>query len=104
MNSQSKNEMGELLDIQDGVIIAETAVKITLSKPEKENEHPKYQVFIIMDGYRPELNGKSFILKLATISGEVFLTMTGIPDGYEHRFAALLHGRAWQNTDWFDSL
>jgi hypothetical protein len=79
-------------------------VLINLARPQKENERPRYEVSLITEGYHPELDNQSLTLKLETISGDVLLSVAGIPDAAETRFTAILHDDKWWNMEWFNLL
>jgi hypothetical protein len=104
MDNQSKQEMGELLDFGNRELIAEAAVRITYSPAESVTERPRYQVSVTIDGYHPELDGKVCFLRLATVSGEVFLSLSRPLLSNESVFGTTLLSHVWHSPEWFHSL
>jgi len=77
---------------------------ITLYDPQNQKDKPKFSVLVIVDGYKPELADKPHILNLVDkISGEVFITISGIP-GEQTRYTCVLQDEKWNNLNWFQNL
>ena len=105
MSTQIKNALGQLLDMERKNILAEVSVVINLVHPKSPDDRPHYQVTATVKGYKPELADKSHILKLSeTVSGEVFISIIGVPDTTQTRFTVTLQDSAWNSVQWFQSL
>jgi len=103
MGNQSKEARGQLLDFANRNILSEILVEINLIQ--SESDYPEYRVFGAIQGYKPELANKSHILKFREeISGELFISIDGMPDMTQTRFKVFLQDPSWSNLDWFQSL
>ena len=103
MSNQIKTVKGQLLDISGNEVLLEIMVEIELIL--SQNDIPQYQVFGSIKSYRPDLSDKSHTLKLnEQISGEVFISIDGLPDVTETRYRIYLQGDSWNNLEWFTSL
>ena len=105
MMRSTKTVQGMLLDIEDQEPLAEASVTITLIQGHTPHDLPKYEVELVVSGYRPELDRGSYYLKLGdNLVGEVFISITGIPSRAHTRFKVFLQDDVWNNVDWFHSL
>ena len=105
MSSQSKTVQGQLLNITSKDVLTDILIEVSLIQPRNPADRPEYRAFGIINGYKPELDNKSYILRLSeTVSGGVFISIDGIPDTTQTRFKVSFQDSAWINLDWFQSL
>ena len=105
MTTQSKKVHGQLLDRSNRDIVAEVSVNVSLIQSQDPVVLPEYRVTMTTDGYKPELDNKSYILSLSEkISGDVFISIAGIPNKIQTRFTVNLKDSVWYNLEWFQSL
>jgi hypothetical protein len=99
-----KSIKGKLFDISNNNPLADIFADVTFYEPRDENDKPKYEVFLLIEGYKPELAERSHILNLNDkISGEVFITVDGIP-GVQTRYKCFLQDEKWNKLEWFQAL
>jgi len=104
MMTQSKRINGKLFDRSGSVILAEVLVDVILRDPQNQVDKPSYSVVLTVDGYKPELDNQSHILKLDDkISGEVFVTIAGLP-GEKTQYSCSLSDGRWNGLEWFRDL
>ena len=101
---KTKKVSGKLFGRENGELLANVQVEISLITPTNLNDYPEYKDFITTENFRPELDGKINILKInENISGEVFLSMES-SYALENKLAATFQGSSWLNLEWFNSL
>lgn len=102
MSNQIKKVRAQLLDSVSKSILSEIIVEIKLLLP--QNGIPEYQIVGFM-GYKPELSDKSHILQLSEqVTGEIFISIDGLPDLNQTRYKIYLQGNTWNNLEWYKSL
>jgi hypothetical protein len=106
MNRTTKNVQGQLLGKSGRNLLSEARVTITLIDPQRQDERPTYEVSLIVDGYKPELDNKSHLLKLSDdLIGQVFISISihEIP-GLQTSFKVFLQDSIWNNLEWFKKI
>lgn len=103
MKQTTKNVSGQLLDKNTKTVLAEANITITLIDTQLPNDHPYYELYLTVDGYRPELDNKTHLLKLnENLIGEVFISIpTDKFPGLQTHFKVNLQSSIWNNLDWF---
>jgi hypothetical protein len=105
MSNLSKKVQGQLLDIASKEILSDILIEIFLIQPKSSVDRFEYRAYGTIKGYKPEFDNKSYNLKLGeSISGNVFISIDGIPDTTQTRFKIVLQDSVWSNLDWFQSL
>ncbi len=104
MKRTTKKTQGQLIDKDSKTLLSEAAVSITLIDPQNPDDRPHYEVSLAMDGYKPDLDNKSHLLKLGdNLVGEVFISIDGIP-GNQTYFKVHLQDNIWNSLEWFQTL
>jgi hypothetical protein len=104
MKQITKRIPGQLFDKDSRMLLSESTVSITLIDPQNPNDRPHYEASLTVDGYEPELDNKSHLLKLSNdLIGEVFISVDGIP-GTQTRFKVHLQDTNWSNVEWFQKI
>jgi hypothetical protein len=106
MNRTTKKVQGQLLDINSKMPLSNGSVTIILIDPQRPNDLPRYEVSLIVDGWKPELGNKSHLLKLGDdLIGEVFIfSPLGELPGVQTHFKVNLQGNIWNNLEWFNKI
>ena len=106
MSRTTKKVQGQLLDISSNTLLSAALVTITLVDPQRSDDRPRYEASLIVDGYKPELDNKSYLLKLGDgIVGEIFISIsTRELPGLQTHFIINLQGKTWSNLDWFENI
>jgi hypothetical protein len=63
MHRTAKKARGQLLDKCSKVVLSECLVIITLIDTQRPNDRPSYKATLTVDGYKPELDNKTLLLK-----------------------------------------
>ena len=106
MNRTTKKVQGQLLDRSSKILLSETSVTIILIDPQRPDDLPRYEVSLTVDGYKPELDNKSHLLKLGDdLIGEVFISISPheVP-GRQTHFKVNLQDSIWNNLEWFKKI
>ncbi|MFQ5615332.1 MAG: hypothetical protein ACE5GO_02590 [Anaerolineales bacterium] len=105
MNNQTKSVQGQLLDLNSKEVVAEDSVSIVLAQAGRPDERPKYTARMTVEGYKPELDSKTHILRLSEdLAGKVILSLVENPGQTQTQFVVILHDPVWHDLDWFESL
>jgi hypothetical protein len=104
MQRTTKKIQGQLLDKDSRMLLSESSISITLIEPQNPNDRPRYEASLTVDGYKPEFDNNSYLLKLSNdLIGEVFISIDGIP-GTQTRFKVHLQDSNWSNVEWFKKI
>jgi len=106
MNRTTKKVQGQLLDKSSKMLLSESSVTIILIDPQRPNDRPRYEASLTVDGYKPELDNKSHLLKLGDdLIGEVFISIsTRELPGRKTHFKVNLQDSIWNNLEWFKKI
>ena len=106
MSRTTKKVQGQLLDISSKTLLSAALVTITLVDPQRSDDKPRYEASLTVDGYKPELDNKSHLLKLGDdLVGEIFISIsTREAPGLQTHFIVNLQGSTWSNLDWFKKI
>lgn len=107
MNRMTKKVQGQLLDISSEEFLTESSVTITLIEVQHPNDYPRYEVSLKVDGYKPELDNKTHLLRLSDdLTGEVFISIPigEFPSQTQTCFNVNLQDSIWNSLEWFKNL
>jgi hypothetical protein len=98
MKMGSKHKTGQLLDIQSGEMIAEGLLEVTLVA---SLDMLEYEIRYSVAGFRPELDGRKFVLRLENgMQGDCSLALLGDPGKVGTQFEVFVRDTnawIWQN-------
>ncbi|HCC78587.1 MAG: hypothetical protein A2X25_09735 [Chloroflexi bacterium GWB2_49_20] len=103
MRRTTKKVQGKLLDKSSKLLLSNCSVTITLIDAQNSDNRKKFEVFLTVDGYKPELDNKTHLLRLDDdLSGEVFISIsTSELPGIKTHFKVFLQDNVWGNLEWF---
>ncbi len=105
MNRTTKKVRGQLLDRSSKMVLSECLVNITLIDTQRPDDRPSYKVSLTVDGYKPELDNKTLLLKLGdNLIGEIIIHISPLVPGQEIYFIVDLQDSIWQNLEWFNKI
>jgi hypothetical protein len=105
MKTETKSVEGKLLSKSTGEVIGIGRVSISVSWPDSVGDRPSPSATMEVVGFRPELDQKYHVLELAGGgSGEVFVSIVGIPDQDHTRLKVFFSTRPWTTLEWFAAL
>jgi len=105
MKRTTKKVRGQLLDKSSKMVLSECLVNITLIDTQRPDDRPSYKATLTVDGYKPELDSKTLLLKLDDdLIGEIFIHISPHVPGQEIYFIVDLQDSIWKNLDWFKKL
>jgi hypothetical protein len=106
MNRITKKVRGQLFDNNSKTILSESLVTITQIDTQYPDDRPRYEVSLTVDGYKPELDNKTYLLKIGNnLIGEIFISISSreLP-GRQTHFKVNLQDSIWNNLDWFKNI
>lgn len=112
MPAQPKNVSGQLFDMKTNEPIDEVTVNLSPVQRPYSTGHPEFKGTLIIKGFRPELSGKTYILKLNKFSDDVTITMSQRnlkPNVRDFNLTQTLFnvsfgGAVWRSHEWYKYL
>jgi hypothetical protein len=105
MKAETKHVDGKLLSKSTGEVIGTGQVSISVSWSDSVGDRPSPSATMEVVGFRPELDQKYYVLELAGCgSGEVFVSIGGIPDQDHTRLKVQFSTPPWTTLEWFAAL
>ena len=105
MGTEMKKVSGLLLDIGSKQLCEEIELEITLTQTSNANGYPEITILAITNGFKPDLNGKSFLLKLQNIiEGKVGFNSKGVTEDTRTTFEIEFQDSLWLDPAWFKML
>jgi hypothetical protein len=106
MNRTTKKVRGQLLDKTSKRLLSESLVTMILFYPQRPDDRPRYEVSLTVDGYKPELDNKTCLLKIGNdLIGEIFISIsTHEPPGCQTHFKVILQDSIWKDLEWFKKI
>jgi len=112
MSAQPKSVSGQLFDRKTSEPIDEVTVNLSPFERPYSTRRPEFKATLIIKSFRPELSGKTYILKLNKFSDDVTITMPqrnlkpNIRDfnSTQTLFNVSFGGAVWRSHEWYKYL
>ena len=103
MTMPPRTKTVQLLEMESGKFVIEGDITVQIAADLKRGL--EYAVYLAVDGYHPELDGKSWLMKVGSGDpGEVSVKMIGNPGKAGTRFEVFLKAPLWRGWNQLRSL